>query len=133
MIIKLEDITKKYPFIYEINNDYYIMGLDAFEKCQSDRAINRYKEYKAEINRLGREAIQQQKYDNSDDFSALVFYFRKVMSHANINSSFEECSKNRHNLHDFLCNLKPSEKEILLRQLEDYVAVFGYYNRMFCS
>ncbi len=131
MSIRLEDIKAKYPFIYEIKDNYYIMGHDTFAICNSDAAISRYKEYRNEINRIGREAVQQHIYNNPNEYSDLVYYFRKVMFHANIDVPFEECSLNRNNLREFLVTLNASERDILLHQLEDYVATFWYFNRMF--
>ena len=129
--IKLDDITKKYPFIYKIRDEYYIIGCGVFAVCESQPAISHFKRYREEIAKLGREYIQEQHYDNTSEIEELVYSFRKVKAYADIDIPNEEKTMSKRNTLEFLDNLNYSEKNSLLEQVEDYVASFWYYSRAF--
>lgn len=131
MNVKLEDITKKYPFIYEVKDDFYIIGCGAFAPCKSQFAISYYQNYREAINKLGRDFIQEHHYDYPEDFDALVYNFRKVKAYADIGIPNEDRAMAGRIIPEFLESLDEKEKEKLLHQVEDYVASFWYYNRNF--
>ena len=129
--IKLDDITKKYPFIYKIRDEYYIIGCGVFAVCESQPAISHFKRYREEIAKLGREYIQEKHYENKSDFEELVYIFKKVKAYADIDLPNEEKTLSKRNTLEFLDNLNYNEKDSLLEQVEDYVASFWYYSRAF--
>ena len=129
--IKLEDITNKYPFIYEVQDKFYIIGRSTFAVCSSRFAIEYFRLYREEIKKLGRLYIQERHYDNKSDFNSLVYYFRKVKAYANIDLPNEEKVKAKERIYEFLDKLKLEERQSLLEQVEDYVASFWYFNRLF--
>lgn len=54
-----EKITRMFNFIYEVNNDYYILGRDYFRLC-TDLEIGVYKEFKNALD--GKEECISEQY-----------------------------------------------------------------------
>ena len=126
-MIKLEDIKKKYGFMYEIDDKVYFIGMGIFEMCTSSCAKYYFDEYRKRIHELGRENILPYHLEDNE-VDALIYFFRKVKAYSNIRED-EKIAENQKKIEDFLYSLNEGQKKALLEQLEDYIHVFWYYNR----
>lgn len=126
--VKLEDISKKHPFIYEIDNTFYIMGANAFEEYDSI-GLDYYRKYRECINKFGREKIYPYSLSNEDpkEVKNLVRAFSKVKTYAD--AAKTDNFRAHIELEEFIANLSEDNRKKLLEQLEDYVNVFWYYDR----
>lgn len=96
-----EKITRMFNFIYEVNNDYYILGRDYFRLC-TDLEIGVYKGFKNAI-------------DGKDEGFILEQYkrVRKYTSDCQPNSRVRDKE-----LVEFVQSLGEEELEILRKQVE---------------
>ena len=128
--VKIEDIMGKIPFIYEVKENRYIIGNYVFAPCMSQFACDYFERYRMEIARVGRETLQQETFQCcSVDYKDLIYVFRKVKAYANIDVSNDAKGETRKKTKEFLASLNEQEKQNLLDQLEDFVAVFRLQNK----
>lgn len=127
-MIQLEDIYKKYPFIYEVEGNLYQFGSGAFKEGVSKQGEQYYSLYKEELNRIGRDNIRPHELE-AMDVKTLVYAFRKIKSYCDCENQNTDYNESKHNLLGYIENLSADAKNDLLQQIEDYVHVFWYYNR----
>jgi len=125
---KLEDITKKYPFMYEINGTVYCMGQGVFHIYTNQIGLEYFRKYREEIMSVGREYVEQP-YPDHQEVEKLVRYYDKVMIYSEPTVKAGDPAGIKSNLLAFLDTLGPDEKEKLGEQLDDYINVFRHYNR----
>lgn len=125
---KLQDITKKYPFMYEVDGEIYCMGQGVFHICTDVMGLEYFNEYRKEMLSLGRDFIKQP-YPEERDVKKLVYYYGKVLTYSEPKMKGEDPAKIKGNLLTFLDTLSPDAQEKLTEQLEDYIDVFRHYNR----
>ncbi len=127
--VKIEDIMGKIPFIYEVKENRYIIGNYVFAPCTSQFACDYFERYRMEIVRIGRENLQQENFQrSSDDYNDLIYLFRKVKAYANIDISNDAKGGARKKTKEFLMSLNEQERQKLLEQIEDFMAVFKLQN-----
>lgn len=127
--MKLEDLYKKYPFIYEVNNVYYYLGWGICKICDSEIALSYYRKYKNCIQSIGSEVLAGNKEIDDGQLDQLLYYFRKVKAYSDIATDEKEMSSFRNDITQFLNHLKEEEKNMLYVQLTDFVNTFHYYYR----
>lgn len=128
--VKIEDIMGKIPFIYEVKENRYIIGNYVFAPCTSQFACNYFERYRMEIARIGRETLQQEIFQCcNNDYKDLIYLFRKVKAYANIDISNDDKGEARKKTKEFLVSLNEQERQNLLEQMEDFVAVFRLQNK----
>lgn len=125
---QLQDITKKYPFMYEVNDEVYCMGQGVFHICTDVMGLEYFNQYRKEVLSLGRDFIKQP-YPEDRDIKKLVYYYGKVITYSEPKMKAEDPAKIKGNLLAFLDTLSPDAQEKLTEQLEDYIDVFRHYNR----
>ena len=125
---QLQDITKKYPFMYEVNDEVYCMGQGVFHICTDVMGLEYFNQYRKEVLSLGRDFIEQP-YPEDRDIKKLVYYYGKVITYSEPKMKVEDPAKIKGNLLAFLDALSPDAQEKLTEQLEDYIDVFRHYNR----
>ena len=125
---RLQDITKKYPFMYEVNGEVYCMGQGVFHICTDVMGLEYFNQYGKEVLSLGRDFIEQP-YPEDRDVKNLVYYYGKVITYSEPKMKVEDPAKIKGNLLAFLDALSPDVQEKLSEQLEDYIDVFRHYNR----
>lgn len=125
---QLQDITKKYPFMYEVNDEVYCMGQGVFHICTDVMGLEYFNQYRKEVLSLGRDFIEQP-YPEDRDIKKLVYYYGKVITYSEPKMKAEDPAKIKGNLLAFLDALSPDAQEKLTEQLEDYIDVFRHYNR----
>jgi len=131
-LVKLEDLYKKYPFIYELSGDYYIIGLGICKLCCSSNAITYYEAFKKSLNEVGIEKVTMGSYDVAEDkLDTLLYYFRKVIAYCDIAVDDAEPSTFRKKIENLISSLSNTRKDELLRQLKIFVNLFYYYYRRF--
>ena len=128
--VKLEDIIKKYPFMYEIDGELYHIGYGIFKKCTSAFAENYYKNFVKTVNEIDRNRIKPYTLE-SEEADTLVYYFRKVKSYSDLADSRENIAEENKKAFTFINNLTQETKDDLLKQLEVFVDSFWYYNHRF--
>ena len=130
--MNLEDITKKYPFIYEVGKEYYYLGHGICEKCKSRFAIEYFEEYKSVLGQIGRDVIASKTWDIDEVLlNKLIYNFGKVKAYSNVERPKEENKSYRQEIMELIDSLEGPEQKKLLLQLEDFVNVFYYYyNRL---
>jgi len=127
--VNLEDLYKKYPFIYEVDGELYVIGHGVFRKNTSVIAERYFRSYRECVNKVGRENIIP--YELSvQDADALTDLYKKVMDYASI-AAMESDNEYKGKLFDFIYGLDKEKQDSLYEQLEDYIKVFWYYNRRF--
>lgn len=127
--VELEEIYKKYPFVYEVNEELMIIGSGVFKQCTQDIIQTYYNRYKEKIREIGRDKILTHKLDDVE-IDTLIYLFRKLMSYADVSSDTYDGNA-KGNLLKYLSGLSQEGKEELLLQLEDYIYCFGYYHEKF--
>jgi len=117
--VKLEDISKKNAFIYEIGDDYYILGQNIMKKIS-------YNSSDAETYRTYKNMLEQYKpfadttYDEIVKDETSVKSFKHVLNHADIG---DNCKQEE--LLEFLDGQSEHEKDSLCTQLDIYVRIFN--------
>lgn len=127
--MNLEDLYKKYPLIYEVNNMYYYLGWGICKICDSDIALSCYKKYKKCIQSIGSEVIASNKNIDDEQLEQLLYYFRKVKAYSDIVTDKNDMPNFKNELFQFLNQLDKGEQDKLCDQLTDFVNTFHYYNR----
>ena len=131
-LVKLEDLYKKYPFIYEVSEDYYFIGWGICKRCDSSIALDYYEAYKKALFEAGMEKVSSGSNDIEEDkLDTLLYYFRKVKAYSDIAVDDEELLTFRKKIEEMVFSLSEKQKDELLRQLNDFVSVFYYYYRRF--
>lgn len=128
--IKLEDIIKKYPFMYEIDGELYHIGNGVFEKCTSQFAEHYYEKFVNTVDGINRDRIKPYTLED-EEADTLVYYFRKVKSYSDLADSSENITEASKKAFSFINNLTQETKDDLLKQLEIFVDSFWYYNHRF--
>lgn len=127
--VKLEDLYKKYPFMYEVDGEIYVIGHGVFKKNDSGIAAEYFSRYREYIDRIGRENIQPYELDDVDA-DGLIYLYKKVLAYADIaHTEYDKDFKT--NLFEFISELGNEKKDMLYAQLEDFIRSFWYYNRRF--
>lgn len=125
---RLEDITKKYPFMYEINGMVYCIGQGAFYTYANQIGLEYFRKYREEVMSLGRERIERPYLDHRE-VEKLVHYYSRVMTYSEPTAKAENPAIIKGRVLEFLDTIDSEEREKLSAQLEDYVHVFRHYNR----
>ncbi len=129
-LIKLDDMYKKYPFIYKVSGEYYYIGAGICKACTDADAINYYNDYLNAMLAIGREELSSHNIERRDSrVENLIYYFRKVILCSEINIDKNDQSTYRRDIEVLIDLLSEEQKDSLLMQLVDYVNVFYYYNR----
>lgn len=131
-MIKLDDLYKKYPFIYETDGDYYYIGWGICKQCSSSIALDYYKLYKKTLNEIGEEKVASRNNDIDEEMlDTLLWCFRKVKAYSDIAVDNEDLRLFRGKIENFICSLSDEQQRTLLEQLRNFVNVFYYYYRRF--
>lgn len=128
-MVKLEDLYKKYPFIYEVDEKYYYIGWGICKECTSKFALSYYEDFKKTVEEVGEEILAQgdcNKIDE-DQLDSLLYFFRKVKAYSDIEVDSNDMPTFRKQLNDFLDGISLEEKQKLQHQLEIFVDTFHYY------
>lgn len=126
--MKLEDLFKKYPFVYEVNQKYYYLGQGVCKECDSTFAISYFEDYKKFLEQIGRDVIASQTRNiDEESLDTLIYCFRKVKAYSDIKVEPEDYKTYRQRISDLVDTLSILEQQKLLQQLEDFVNVFYYY------
>ena len=117
--VKLEDISKKNAFIYEIGDDYYILGQNIMKKISYNSIDAQiYREYKNVLEQykpLADESYEEIVYDET-----AVSSFKHVLNHSDI---ADNCKQEE--LLEFINRLSENEKDSLYKQLKIFVRLFN--------
>lgn len=117
--VKLEDISKKNAFIYEIDDAYYILGQNIMKKIS-------YNSIDAQIYREYKNVLEQYKPLADESYEEIVYdetavkRFKHVLNHADI---ADNCK--REELLEFIDGLAEKDKDSLCKQLDIYVRIFN--------
>lgn len=131
-MINLKDIYKKYPFVYELDGEYYFLGWGICKICNSEMAIYYYKKYQELVQKIGEETLALRSYDiDETELESLIKCFRKVKAYSDIATNENEMAFFREELNNFVATRCIEQQEDLLRQLKNFVNVFHYYYRSF--
>ena len=131
-IVKLEDIHKKYPFIYEVDEEYFYIGFGVCERCDSSSALKYYEQYKKSCVEIDLGKIISMSYDIDDDLlDAMLFSFRKVKAYSEIEADNTEASIQRKKTEDLIDSLSGEQRDNLYEQLLVFVGAFQLNNRRF--
>ena len=93
----MEVLLKKYPFIYEINDKFYYIGVDLFEECKDEYIIKLYLDFTTEV----------------DEFKNNNFWFEKQYE-----PIFDEVLTLYNKIYDSCCEKKVFDME-LFKMMED--------------
>lgn len=131
--VKLNDISKKYPFVYEVDGKLVVMGAGIlYQFPQEDFFVRRnWNNYRETIEKIGRNRLDADTL-NSDEKTEMVRVFHTlIMTGSQIEDA--ERSKGHHRTPEeviwkYLENLDESQKKGTLQQMEDYIRCFHYYH-----
>lgn len=128
-MINLEDLYKKYPFVYELDEEYFFLGWEICKPCNSEMAIYYYKKYEELVQKIGEEILALRSYDiDETELESLIKSFRKVKAYSDI-ATDENCDiatdENemavfRDKLNNFVATRCIEQQETLLRQLKNF-------------
>lgn len=128
--LKIEDIIKKYPFMYEADGEIYHIGHLVFMKCNNQIALRYFNNYQSLIDRMDRDKFINGQLDETET-EDLVYYFRKIKAYSEICPLEERNINSNKETINFISALNKESKNSLLVQLENYVYAFQYYSRKF--
>ena len=123
----LYDIIKKYPFIYEIKDRLFHIGMGRFDLCTNQTAIHYYQKYREEIERIGRDRLYGERLEK-EEFYELAWLFGRVKEYSDEPIDGKELSEIHGRIVAFIDELAADEQDSLLVQIEDYIRVFKYFN-----
>lgn len=126
--IQLEDIIKKYPFMYEVNNKVYHIGAYVFKECKNPLALGYFQEYQDFIKSIDRNKLINHLF-NENEMEYLVYLFGKIKAYSDDDSFKPLVNASNNEALTFINTLNEESKKELLFQLENYVYSFWYYNR----
>ena len=130
--MRLEDLYKKYPFVYKLDEKYFFLGWGICKTCNSEMAIFYFEKYEELLQTIGEEKLESKSYDIEEaELESLIKCFRKVKAYSDIAVSDEDMPVFRKNLNEFILARSAEQQEALLRQLKNFVNVFHYYYRSF--
>jgi len=128
--IKIEDIIKKYPFMYEVNGEIYHIGHLVFAKCDNQIALQYFNNYQSLIDQIDRDKFINGQIDETE-IEDLVYYFRKIKAYSEIHPLEDRTSKSNKDAMRFISELNEESENNLFAQLENYVYAFQYYSKKF--
>lgn len=126
----LDDLTKKYPFMYEVDDKVYQIGLGVFKECDSLIRKTYFMRYREFIKKVGRDNIVRDKLQGEEE-EYLIYLFRKIKTYSEldeINILIGEVNKE---IRMFIDSLNSEQKNNLGEQLEDYINSFWHYYKRF--
>ena len=130
--MRLEDLYKKYPFVYKLDENYFFLGWGICKTCNSKMTIYYFEKYEELLQTIGEEKIESKSYDIEEaELEGIIKCFRKVKAYSDIAVSDEDMPVFRKNLNEFILARSAEQQEELLRQLKNFVNVFHYYYRSF--
>lgn len=124
--MRIKDLYKKHPFIYELDGEYFYLGQGICRKCGSQRAISYYEKFKECIDAIGEKNIDPYECDKKGDevFDNLILNFKKTYKSCKFVSTEKDISAATKKLDDFLSQLNPHETAEIERQLGIFTSVF---------
>lgn len=126
--MRLEDLYKKYPFVYKLDGEYFFLGWGICRPCNSEMAIHYFEKYEELLQVIGEEKIESNSYDiGRAELESIIKYFRKVKAYSDVAVSDEDMPVFRKNFNDFILTRSAEQQKELLRQLKNFVNVFHYY------
>lgn len=126
--MQIEDLYKKYPFIYRISGGYFYIGFGICKECNSKIAISYYEDYFKCIDNIGEKKILDN--DNSiaeDEMDRLLYFFRKVKAYSDIAVDENERSSFRNKINQYIDEINEEDRKELEHQLKLFVGTFRYY------
>ena len=130
-IIKLNELYKKYPFIYKVHDDYFFIGTGICKPCYSKVALDYFNRYTSILNDVDDKMI----IEYSDWLSridgnikdALLYCFRKIKAYSESNVDTKDLLIFKKRIEDFTLHLSESEKTDLHKQLVISIEAFRCY------
>lgn len=129
-MVKLDDLIKKYPFMYEVNGEIYQIGCGVFKICDSRIGITYFMQYRDFIKKVGRENIIKYKLQGEEE-EHLVYLFRKIKAYSELDEQNVSIGEANEKILTFIDSLNKEYTDDLREQLEDYINSFWHYNRKF--
>ena len=127
----LEDLYKKYPFVYKLDGEYFFIGWGIFKTCNSEMAICYYEKYEKLLQIIGEDKLELKSYDiDEEQLESIIKYFRKIKAYSDIAVVEDDMPNFRKMIDEFISMRSTEQQEELLRQLRNFVNVFHYYYRM---
>lgn len=128
--MNLENLYKKYPFIYKVEDKYYYLGWGICNECTSEIAIHYYEKYIELIKKIGEDTLATKGHNMGDaELDNLLYLFRKVMAYSDIEVKEEEMHGFKKKLNAFLETNSETQNIELEKQLTNFIHVFYYYYR----
>ena len=121
-----KELIKKYPFVYFLRGEYYLIGYKVFKKCDNEE-VDYYNIFCKEYNSLNLDETSViKKYDiKIDEFKKLADAMRHII---NITEQHPvECSQR--DLKDMLETLSKTELDDLENQVLRYIKAYYYMSR----
>lgn len=131
--VKLNDISKKYPFVYEVDGKLVVMGAGIlYQFPQEDFFVRRnWNNYRETIEKIGRNRLDAYVLA-SDEKTEMAQVFCKLII---IGKQIEDMERRKghhrtpeDDVRKYLADLDENQKKNVLQQLEDYVRCFHYYH-----
>ena len=126
----LDDLTKKYPFMYEVDGAIYQIGCGVFKTCDSPIGETYFVQYREFIKKVGRENIVKYELQGEEE-EHLIYLFRKIKAYSELDRMNVSISEANAEILMFIDSLNDEQKNDLGEQLEDYINSFWHYNRRF--
>ena len=64
--MRLEDLYKKYPFVYKLDEKYFFLGWGICKTCNSEMAIYYFEKYEELLQTIGEEKLESKEKELED-------------------------------------------------------------------
>lgn len=126
MALKIEDITMKHPFIYEVGENLYYMGQGVFRVCTEPLSCTYFERYKKCIQDIGSERIEGLSL-TAEEIDYVIYCYRKVRNYSEFDKNVDNPIKAKEDILNFISSLSTEELAELEKQLKDFVCIFKNY------
>ena len=101
--MRLEDLYKKYPFVYKLDDNYFFIGWGICKVCDSEGAITYFKKYEELLQIIGEEKLESKSYDIEEaQLESIIKCFRKVKAYSDIAVVEDDMPIFRKTLNEFI-------------------------------
>lgn len=131
--MELSDITKKHPFVYEVDGNLVVMGSDIlYQYAMEDPFVRaHWKHYRDTIERIGRNRLDTCEITAAEE-KDIFLAMRKLIAigefiQANVRGLGQQKTSSEE-ICEYLASLDTEEQKNVQGQLEDYVRCSRYYS-----
>lgn len=130
--MELSDITKKYPFVYEVDGKLVVMGADIlYQYSMEDPSVRaHWKHYRDTIECIGRSRLDTREITAVEEKDIFLAMRKLIVIGEFVQSNMRDLGRQKtssEEICEYLASLDTEEQKNVQGQLEDYVRCSHYY------